>query len=114
MMQPGASTFKERLDAGQTRFSDKWRMGFSASLCYWPLVNAVMYSIVQPRYMNLYADLASLIFASVMSYITYSDCTMVKSERSAKNRDSARLPTIESLSLLSAKIQQKISTQAII
>ena len=26
--------------------------------------------------MNLYADLASLLFASIMSYITYNDCSM--------------------------------------
>jgi len=49
-------------------------MGFAASLMYWPLVNSVMYSMVQPRFMNLYADVCALVFASVMSYITYNDC----------------------------------------
>ena len=49
-------------------------MGFTASLMYWPLVNTVMYSMVQPRFFNLYADTASLLFASIMSYITYKDC----------------------------------------
>ena len=73
MMQSGNRTFRERVDAGHTRFNEKWRLGFSASLCYWPAVNAVMYSLVRPRFMNLYADIASLVFASLMSYITYSD-----------------------------------------
>ena len=89
MMQSGSSSFKERLEAGQTRFSDKWRLGFSASLCYWPMVNTVMYTLVQPRFMNLYADLASLVFASVMSYITYSDCSFAVDKRTA---DSSRIP----------------------
>ena len=55
------------------RFSDKWVAGFTASIMYWPFVNTVMYSCIQPRYMNLYADCASLFFAAVMSYITYRD-----------------------------------------
>ncbi len=41
---------------------------------YWPIINSVMYSMVQPRFMNLYADVCALIFASIMSYITYNDC----------------------------------------
>lgn len=110
MMQPGASTFKERLDAGQARFSDKWRLGFSASLCYWPLVNSVMYSLVQPRFMNLYADLASLIFASVMSYITYNDCAnvAVRGEKPTFRSGSLMLPTKESLAEITAQTQRMI------
>ena len=46
MMKPGAKNLQERFDAGKTRFAEKWRLGFSASLCYWPLVNTVMYSMV--------------------------------------------------------------------
>lgn len=69
------SSLQDRVAAGHKRFNEKWRLGFSASLCYWPFVNSVMYSLVQPRFMNLYADMASLVFASIMSYITYSDCT---------------------------------------
>ena len=76
MLQP-ANSMRERYECGKTRFSEKWRMGFSASLMYWPLVNTVMYSLVVPRYMNLYADVASLCFASVMSYITYCDCSAI-------------------------------------
>ena len=70
MLQP-ADSFQQRLEAGKTRWENKWRMGFSASLMYWPLVNTVMYSLVQPRFFNLYADTAGLIFASIMSYIAY-------------------------------------------
>lgn len=70
---------RDRYECGKTRFSEKWRMGFSASLMYWPLVNTVMYSMVAPRYMNLYADVAALFFASVMSYITYCDCSTANS-----------------------------------
>ena len=77
MMQSGAGTFKERLDAGQTRFSEKWRTGFSASMMYWPFVNAVMYSAVQPRFYNIYLDCSAMLFASVMSYITYNDCSSI-------------------------------------
>ena len=78
---PGQNTnlnLRERVEAGKTRFNDKWKLGFSASLCYWPLVNAVMYSLVQPRFMNLYADVATLVFASIMSFITYSDFSTIK------------------------------------
>ena len=114
MMQSGASTFKERLEAGQTRFSDKWRIGFSASLCYWPVVNTVMYTLVQPRFMNLYADLASLVFASVMSYITYSDCSFAVDKRSAVSSGSSWLPTRESLALFTDMIQQRISMKSIL
>ena len=114
MMQSCASTFKERLEAGHTRFSDKWRVGFSASLCYWPVVNTVMYTLVQPRFMNLYADLASLVFASVMSYITYSDCSFAVDKRSAESSGSSRLPTRESLALFTDMIQQRISMKSIL
>ena len=105
-MKPGLRTFKERLDAGKARFSDKWRLGFSASLCYWPLVNTVMYSLVQPRFMNLYADLASLVFASIMSYITYSDSAMILGGKSAESSGSLTIPRKESLPLISDKIIQ--------
>ena len=73
MLQP-AKNWEARIETGTKRFEDKWRMGFAASLMYWPLVNSVMYSMVQPRFMNLYADVCALFFASVMSYITYNDC----------------------------------------
>mmetsp|Transcript_29495 Transcript_29495/g.36587 ORF Transcript_29495/g.36587 Transcript_29495/m.36587 type:complete len:178 (+) Transcript_29495:380-913(+) len=72
-MQP-AGSIEDRVAAGKQRLHDKWRKGFCASLMFWPAVNTVMYSMVQPRFMNLYADMASLIFASIMSYITYKDC----------------------------------------
>lgn len=114
MMQSGAGTFKERIDAGQARFEEKWQIGFSASLCYWPVVNTVMYTLVQPRFMNLYADLASLVFASVMSYITYSDCSFAVDKRSAISSGSSKLPTRESLALLTDRIHQRISMKSIL
>jgi len=43
---------------------------------YWPLVNTIMYSAVQPRFYNIYLDMSALVFASVMSYITYNDCSI--------------------------------------
>ena len=76
-MQP-APSISDRLSAGQQRFSDKWVAGFSASLMYWPLVNTFMYARVQPSFMNLYADMASLVFATIMSYITYKECCEVQ------------------------------------
>ena len=114
MMQSGAGTFKERIDAGQARFEEKWQIGFSASLCYWPVVNTVMYTLIQPRFMNLYADLASLVFASVMSYITYSDCSFAVDKRSALSSGSSKLPTRESLALLTDRIHQRISMKSIL
>ena len=39
---------------------------------YWPLVNTVMYTMVRPSYMSMYTDVASLVFASIMSYIMYN------------------------------------------
>ena len=33
-----------------------------------------MYTLIKPRFFNLYADSASLIFSSIMSYIAYKDC----------------------------------------
>ena len=114
MMQSGAGTFKERIDAGQARFEEKWQIGFSASLCYWPVVNTVMYTLVQPRFMNLYADLASLVFASVMSYITYSDCSFAVDKGSAISSGSSKLPTRESLALLTDRIHQRISMKSIL
>lgn len=44
-----------------------------ASLMYWPMVNTFMYSMVQPRFFNLYGDLAAFFFASVMSYLCYNE-----------------------------------------
>jgi len=73
-LQPAPSA-EARLEAGKKRFSDKWRTGFTASLMYWPFVNTIMYAAVKPRYMNLYADMASLCFATIMSYITYKECS---------------------------------------
>lgn len=73
MLQP-ANSIEERIAAGKKRFSEKWRAGFCASLMFWPFVNTVMYTLVQPRFFNLYADTASLVFSSIMSYITYKDC----------------------------------------
>ena len=72
-MQP-ASSVQERIEAGKKRWSEKWRMGFTVSLMYWPLVNTAMYTLVRPAFMNLYADVASLCFSTVMSYILYRDC----------------------------------------
>ena len=73
-----------------------------------------MYTLVQPRFMNLYADLASLVFASVMSYITYSDCSFAVDKRSAESSGSSRLPTRESLALFTDMIQQRISMKSIL
>ena len=50
---------------------------------YWPAANAVMYSVVQPRFFSLYADVCALIFASIMSYITYNDCQLDPSAKIA-------------------------------
>ncbi len=79
MLQP-ANSLEERIAAGKKRFSEKWRAGFCASLMFWPFVNTVMYTLVQPRFFNLYADTASLVFSSIMSYITYKDCDTSKSQ----------------------------------
>ena len=86
-MQP-ANSLEDRIAAGKQRFSDKWVTGFSASLMYWPVVNTVMYSMVPLRFMNLYADMASLFFASLMSYITYNDCSTALSSERPKSRRS--------------------------
>jgi len=71
-MQP-ASSAKDRVEAGKKRFNDKWRAGFTASLMYWPFINTIMYAAVKPRFMNLYADMAGLCFATIMSFIMYQD-----------------------------------------
>ena len=84
MLQPGATTLQERIEQGKARFADKWRMGFTASLMYWPAANAIMYSVVQPRFFSLYADVCALIFASIMSYITYNDCQLDPSAKLQK------------------------------
>ena len=78
-------SFKEKIKAGQTRFSEKWRTGFSASMMYWPFVNAVMYSAVQPRFYNIYLDCSAMLFASVMSYITYNDCSSIVYQKTAED-----------------------------
>ena len=44
---------------------------------YWPLVNTIMYSAVQPRFFNIYLDMSAMVFATVMSYITYNDCSSI-------------------------------------
>ena len=67
-----ANNFRERIDHGCCRFKEKWRKGFATSLIYWPTVNVFMYGLVQPKFFNLYADLAGIFFAAVMSYIAYS------------------------------------------
>lgn len=72
-LQP-APTVQARVAAGKNRFNEKWKTGFTASLMYWPVVNTLMYSMVHPRFMNLYADMASLIFAAIMSHITHKRC----------------------------------------
>ena len=41
-------------------------------MMYWPAINTVMYSAVSPKFFNLYADGACLIFAGIMSYIAYN------------------------------------------
>ena len=66
--------FRERLHAGKNRFQERWRIGFTASMMYWPFVNAFMYSMLQPRFYCLYLDMAARCFSSIMSYITYCDC----------------------------------------
>ena len=45
-------------------------------MMYWPAVNTIMYSSVQPRFYNVYLDMCALVFASFMSYITYNDCSI--------------------------------------
>lgn len=40
-------------------------------MMYWPIVNAVMYGCVPARFLSLYADVATLCFSTVMSYIAY-------------------------------------------
>mmetsp|Transcript_9144 Transcript_9144/g.12447 ORF Transcript_9144/g.12447 Transcript_9144/m.12447 type:complete len:209 (-) Transcript_9144:352-978(-) len=98
-MQP-AGSIEDRVAAGKQRFHDKWRTGFSASLMFWPAVNTVMYSMVQPRFMNLYADMASLIFASIMSYITYKDCAATcETEEVRPTLAVPSLPTIDTQQL---------------
>ena len=67
-----AKSFKERVDHGYCRFKEKWRKGFATSLTFWPTVNLFMYSFVAPKFFNLYADMAGIFFAAVMSYIAYS------------------------------------------
>lgn len=42
-------------------------------MMYWPAMNTIMYSLVSPKFFNLYADSACLIFAGVMSYIAYNN-----------------------------------------
>ena len=97
-----AQSLRERIEAGQTRFQQKWRLGFSASLMYWPIVNTFMYSMVQPRFMNLYADVAALFFASVMSYITYSDCSETASRKMTVGSDISDAATAASSGLTTA------------
>ena len=78
-----ASSLKERLDHGCCRFQEKWKKGFATSLTYWPAMNLFMYAFVQPKYFNLYADLAGIFFAAVMSYIAYSseNCASCETEK---------------------------------
>ena len=42
-------------------------------MMYWPAINTVMYSAVSPKFFNLYADSACLVFAGIMSYIAYNN-----------------------------------------
>ena len=86
-MQP-ANSLQDRIAAGKKRFSDKWVTGFSASLMFWPVANTVMYSVVPLRFMNLYADMCSLFFATLMSYITYKDCSAELISERPKSRRS--------------------------
>jgi len=47
-------------------------------MMYWPAINTVMYSAVSPKFFNLYADSACLIFAGIMSYIAYNHSVEVQ------------------------------------
>ena len=64
-----AESLEARLEKGLCRFKDKWRSGFATSLTFWPTMNLVMYGLVPPRFFNLYADMAGILFAAAMSYI---------------------------------------------
>ena len=68
---------------------------------YWPLVNTVMYSMVRPRYMNLYADVCALFFASLMSYITYNDCGFAVCPDRSDLKDSVTQAASSSVAALS-------------
>ena len=48
-------------------------------MMYWPAINTVMYSAVSPKFFNLYADSACLVFAGIMSYIAYNNSVEVSS-----------------------------------
>ena len=52
-------------------------------MMYWPAINTVMYSAVSPKFFNLYADSACLIFAGIMSYIAYNNSNSVEVQQSA-------------------------------
>ena len=112
-MQP-APTANDRIAAGKKRFSDKWRTGFTASLMYWPIVNSVMYAVVKPRFMNLYADVASLCFASVMSYITYRDDSSLAVFTETLDRPRALLPSFTDASMPSNIFTEAASTLPLI
>ena len=61
-----------------------------------------MYGLVSPRFFNLYADIAGIFFAAIMSYIAYSSENCPKCEPEVINQ----LPIPQKNSLLSkAKIQ---------
>lgn len=71
------------LDKGLERFKAKWRTGFTASLCYWPVINTFMYMYVPGRFFNLYCDVFVLMFSIVMSYIANnktSDLAIIKKQ----------------------------------
>ena len=72
LLEP-SKNLKCRMEKGKNRFEQKWRMGFTASLMYWPFVNSVMYAYIKPKFYNIYADCFTIIFAAIMSYIVYNN-----------------------------------------
>lgn len=64
-------------------------------MMYWPFVNAVMYSAVQPRFYNIYLDCSAMIFASVMSYITYNDCSYLQKKAKDTGSNTAARPLLD-------------------
>ena len=73
-----------RISNGVNRFESKWKEGCTASLMYWPVVNTFMYGCVTPKFYNLYLDVASLCFSTLMSYIAYKQVDQQVYEDSKK------------------------------
>ena len=99
-----ANTLCDHFKAGGERLSSTWVRGCSASLLYWPVVNAVMYSLVKPKLFNLYIDTASMVFASIMSHIMHGDAceTVVPEHAQEDNSFSLIRSATKSLGFMSA------------